>query len=369
MSFEEYLRKLSFAGWSNYVKWVNEVCAYYGMSISDLTISNIDNVITDVTEKDRLKFIRGKHGNSHGSAIKKYKEYLLLFSTVNPTLATKGSCQRTFATSYKTPPMGFDGNCYYVSYAEDVEENERIPGLCEYLESEYKGILGFIGKELGKKLGEHSRIPVILKKELPVDTYYNDDDAIARMIKTKIANGNNITVAEIKDILNKREITNRVSGEYFGYQNKEPYIVIYYRNFNTTDLDEYMARIAQTLAHEYMHHIHNLICRQNFFSQDLHTKDIKEGIADFFAVMYSIYSHRNDKKLDAAEDRYKSWLNNFGSNWPYANALYFLRIEDNFISFNKDYQYYVDNGCIDKFGAVLDATIRTMSEAYSIMIG
>lgn len=268
------------------------------------------------------------------------------------------------------PQTGADDNGYYIRYAEDIEDNEKIPGLCRYLEGEYEMILAFVRKLIGDRVCDYNRIPVVLSKELPTEQYLLSSEEKAKMIDFKYRNGYKPSIKESEKIIDKDSITFPVFGRYFGFgadRNNDPYIVLYYKNFGTDDLELYKAKIAQTLAHEYMHHIHNLIAKDTFNGKGKYTEAVEEAVADFFGVLYSIWSHKNDKKIEVALDRYNTWVDYFGSNWPYANALWFLFDGDNLLDFSDQFDYYVNNCATSKFTEVVFESKNDMKKAYSVL--
>ena len=308
-------------------------------------------------------------------------------------------------------PHGADdeiGN--YVKYADNVQDSEMVPGLIEYLEIEYEKILGFayelINREKLLAIPELQRIPVVLSKKIPNDECYCiGDNTLARKVKKQIDRDGQeqITVSEkqIKDIiqiidqfgwLNRFEFTDKVIGMYFHtgaplefddyckYQFEEdegPYIEIYYKNISCESFDDYKAKLAQCLAHEFFHFIHDWLATGTFNngSKEWANKAVKESLADFFSVMYLLYSYKHyvgdspsllALRQKKAEDSYNAWENRFDTSWPYAQALWYYHI-NNWLDFDPDFDNYLTNGSIDKFKDVLIESQNSMYNAYRIL--
>ena len=211
---------------------------------------------------------------------------------------------------------------------------------------------------------------MVLSKELPIEKYSISTEEKAKMLEFKVGRFGQLYAKGYLEILDRDSITSPVLGRYFGIKadgDNDPYIVLLYKNFGTNDLELYKAKIAQTLAHEYMHHIHNLIAKDTFNGKGKYTEAVKEAVADFFGVLYSIWSHKNDKKIEVALDRYNTWVDYFGSNWPYANALWFLFYGDNLLDFSDQFDYYVNNCATSKFTEVVFESKNDMKKAYSVL--
>ena len=338
---------------------------------------------------------------------------LLTSGTVSPTSPPSGKTSQLTSPSKKSTavsvpvvqkgvPRGADdvrGN--YIRYADNVRDSEMVPGLLQYLEGEYERIWGF-AYELGNRekipyIHELERIPVVLSKKIPADKCYQIDyNALARMVKNQIdktgKQKNPISENQIKDILqiidrfgwlNRIEFTDKVIGRYFhsgapsGFKRRyrfedgaEPYIEIYFNNISCDSFDDYRAKVAQCLAHEFFHHIHDRVATVTFQngSPKWESKAVKESLADFFSVMYLLFSYKfQAHKIRTAEDRYKAWYNRFNTNWPYACALWYYFVRENWDNFNQDFDYYLTNGSLDKFLEVLQESQNSMAAAYDIL--
>lgn len=362
MSFEEFIIKsgLKEGSAKKYKNLLDNVCADMNITLKTISLNNIDGIINNV--KNDMSYVRKAHGNSYVAALRKYKGYLLC---INNKTGLSGTPDKP-----KLPQTGMDDNGYHIRYAEDVKDNEKIPDLCHYLEGEYEMILVFMRQLFGDRICEYNRIPVVLSKELPTEKYSISSEEKAKMLEFKVGRFGQLYAKGYLEILDKDSITFPVLGRYFGLKadgNNDPYIVLYYKNFGTCDLELYKAKIAQTLAHEYMHYIHNLIAKDTFNGKGKHTEAVKEAVADFYGVLYSVWSHKNDKKIEAALDRFNTWVDYFGSNWPYVNALWFLFDGDNLLDFSDQFDYYVNNCATSKFTEVVFESKNDMKTAYSVL--
>lgn len=362
MSFEEFIIKSSLKEGSakKYKNLLDNVCADMNIKLKTISLNNIDGIINNV--KNDISYVRKAHGNSYVAALRKYKGYLLCIN--NKTELSD------IPDKPKLPQTGMDENGYFIRYADDVEDMEKVPGLCYYLEGEYEMILVFARKLFGDRVCDYNRIPVVLSKELPTEQYRLSSEEKAKMIDFKYRNGHKPSIKESEKIIDKDSITFPVLGRYFGLKadgNNDPYIVLYYKNFGTCDLELYKAKIDQTLAHEYMHYTHNLIAKDTFNGKGKHTEAVKEAVADFFGVLYSVWSHKNDKKIEAALDRFNTWVDYFGSNWPYSNALWFLLDGDDLFAFSDQFDYYVNNDATRKFIKVVFESKNDKKTAYSVL--
>ena len=211
-----------------------------------------------------------------------------------------------------------DSKFYHVTRSKDVLLTSEVKFVCETLEQEYAHIVRF-AEELFNKAG-FGFIPIVVSNEMP-------------------------------------EEGEKILGRFFG--SVKPYIEIYYRNFDSYDA----AVIKNCLAHEYLHYLHFIYAGMEY---DNAKKELKEGMADFFAFIYSInLNGKDDFKI--AKNRYNRWKRDFASYWPYASALYFLQICGNEMKYSTKYDNYVKYGCIGKFLQVFLSTEHPY-DAYLAML-
>ena len=271
----------------------------------------IDDIIVDYKKIFAVKDALLAHGYPV-SYMSGFNEYLkFAFSTSN--LGAKS------LTPFRSLSL------YCVSCAENVSLTTDVALVCETLEQEYASIVCFAEK-LFPQL-ELKYIPIIISNEAPM---HDGPDGGEKIL-----------------------------GAFFA--SEKPYIEIYYQNADYHDA----ASFRKCLAHEYMHYMHHVNAGKKY---DVAKEELKEALADFFGVLYSIYRGQTDD-LNVAKARYNSWKKNFGTYWPYANALYFYKVHGKEMKFSSDYKQYYDYGCIGKFIQIFGSTIypddayKTMTEA------
>lgn len=266
-----------------------------------------------------------------------------------------------------TPPVeGSDHPSMLIRYANNVQAEIQVPGLCQYLEGEYECIVGFARHLLSNHRDalEFEQIPVILKKERESRVYENSDEYVKEKINQLIAQGVSVTTEDVSRIL---RTNSRLLGKFV--EKPEPHIEIYYRQFKAPSFEEYAACVAQTLAHEYAHFLEYSYCRRqgvNPFTDER----VSEALADFFGFLFSLNCHKlyaAPEYLQAAEKKYVAWQKHIGSSWPYANALHFCRVGGKELKFVPDYDAYSGHGCDVKFVQVFFKTHRP-KDAYEAMI-
>ena len=233
---------------------------------------------------------------------------------------------------YELPRTGYDPDGGYINYDHlRVNEEMMVPGLTCALEGEYEAIYALARDLFCPPDVKFERIPVILS---PI-CYYADYEK-----------GN---AQEIKRVLDNDRFIDRLLGRFFG--SEEPYIEIYYRNISSSNFDEYVKKLAQCLAHEYMHYVQYKYCE---FLNVKKKSDpvILESMADFFSVLYSV--KRIDKVRERiAKARYDLWQDRFISLWPYAQALRIYTVGGNTMQFSIQFKDYKDHGSIEKVSKIL----------------
>lgn len=257
------------------------------------------------------------------------------------------------------PSMGPDKENELVRYERDVAEWEQIPELCARLREEYELIIDFWREKLGKyiscQLGE---IPIRLSKKMLQKTYTNSDEYIAKKIDEAQRREERLLSSEklTEIIRNARSFTHRIAGHFVQEYHFEsgrigPCIVLYYLVPNAADPDEYFAKMAQTLAHEYLHYT-EFMCHEDLAFKN---KYVSEAMADYFGVLYSF--ERGDILLACA--RCELWRDRFGSNWPYAHARYFY--------FVRGREVFKRDGVPEKLPEVFSA-LPNVKRAYHILV-
>ena len=301
--FKLYLKNNSLPEkYFGYCEKIEEV--FGGMDIDNIILSYkyISNV------RNKLHTITASSG-SISNYITALNHYLNFAFSATKLTAT------TCATSHSL-------SRYHVSRAEDVPLTTDVAFICETLEQEYDGVVRFAEKLLPQ--AEFKYIPIIISNQEPM---HDSPDGGEKIL-----------------------------GAFFA--SEKPHIEIYYRNADPHDA----AAFRKCLAHEYMHYMHYVYADKEY---DNAKKELKEALSDFFGVLYSIHRRQKDD-LRVAKARYNSWKRNFGTYWPYANALYFYQVHGKEMKFSSDYKQYEDYGCIGKFIQVFGSTLHP-DDAYKTM--
>ena len=257
----------------------------------------------------------------------------------------------TMKKPYTPPRQGEDEETEHVKYEINVLQEEQVPELCSFLESEYERIIHFAKKVFNEwpQIIDMTRIPVVLKKECPAYIYLHNDEYVTKKINELIECGKKISVEDTKSLLRHED---RICGMF--KEVPDVHIEIFYRQIDASCWGQYIAELAQILAHEYAHYLEYAYC-------NLHGKmpfmddNVSEAIADFFGVLYSLY--RSGKfDFEAANCRYNSWKKYEGSGWPYACALYFLKrpYKPELTDYSDSEMKVSKNKLKDVFDAVLD---------------
>lgn len=301
--FEIYLKNNRLP--EKYFGYCTTIETAFGGKDIDAIISSHKN-ITNV--RNKLQSITTSKGsiNCYITALNHYLKFILSYS--KPSIVSR-------AISYSSQ--------YHVARAEGVPLSADVSFICETLEQEYSRIVRFAEK-LFPQL-ELKYIPIIISNEEPMQDSPDGGD--------------------------------KLLGAFFA--SDKPYIEIYYLNGNPHNA----AAFRKCLAHEYMHYLHYVIAGNKF---DEASRKLKEGLADFFGVLYSI--QRGTKEdLKVAKARYDRWVKYFDTYWPYASALNFYKVHGKEMNFSSDYAKYKSHGCIDKFIQVFYST-KYPDDAYKAMI-
>ena len=285
--FESYLQaNHTLSTTQHYMTYCNDVEKLTGKDMDDIIVSCQEIITTKAA-------IDAKYSPSSITQILCGFNAYLQFAFSATKLTTT-----PFATSHSL-------SRYHVSRAEDVPLTTDVAFVCETLEQEYDDVVRFAEKLLPQT--EFKYIPIIISNQEPM---HDSPDGGERIL-----------------------------GAFFA--SEKPYIEIYYRNTDPHDA----AAFRKCLAHEYMHYLHFVIAGKKF---DEASRKLKEGLADFFGVIYSI--QRGTKAdLKAAKSRYDRWVKYFDTYWSYASALNFFKVHGKKMIFSSDYAKYESHGCIDKF--------------------
>lgn len=302
---------------------------------------NLDAVVSDALARTDLLAKVKTMSRSH---INTYVKSLLLYYD--------------FADNYAGKPIRWDRYSMHFYADSSVPLPDKYRDIVYELESEYESILGF-GRDLlgldsshllqNSNIRRIERIPVLFRPEIKESTYTADDDTIAELLLHLVREkGRDITKKEILQLLENRRITDTIGGEFIAGQ--EPYIIIYYNAIKGRNRTERIAKVANVLAHEYMHYMEYVYCSANGIAY-YQNQRLSEGMADFFCVLYSIRRHTAES-IQTARKRYRLWKKRFHSAWPYASALLFYRVCGRFMHFSDDYMKYVDHGSEQKLKGV-----------------
>ena len=211
-----------------------------------------------------------------------------------------------------------------VVYENSVPSHERTLGLCEFLRAEYDKIRDFARDVLQNIWQVFPPIPVYLSKEQPEEIFHHDRKNLMKKIRVICKKCDREYCAPdcpaFDRIMEEMVFTCPIRGKY--YHGKEPHIVLYFKNFpKPCDLHEpeFITAIAKTLAHEYLHYLHDCYVK-NVVKKPFDDKRLSEALADFFGVLYAL----KQKYIVVAENRYKLWQDLKETGWPYSYALKFL---------------------------------------------
>lgn len=298
------------------------------------------------------------------NALKIYIEYLdalelnFEFARVNPCV---------YAPRWE--PMS--KNFYRMS--DDMPHDDYFD-IMRQMEGEYERIFGFGRDEFFRKICKANieQIHVILSPEIKKKTYKTDDCDIAKKICELVQKKHgNIHEQDILEILRKKvNFKEKILGEFC--PEEKPYIILYYKAIGGKTKGEKIARLAQVLAHEYMHYMEYAYCSvmgTTYYQNEF----LSEAMADFFGVLYLIHSigyhsaSLRTEKIDVARSRYDEWVKREGTPWPYAEALYFYSVDGISMGFSNDYDVYNKHGSKDKLIRVFKECLDSVY-AHSILL-
>ena len=206
-------------------------------------------------------------------------------------------------------------------------DRKKTHGLCAFLENEYDKIRNFARDVLRNIWQDFPAIRVYLSKERPEEVFQHDRSLLMKKIR-KICKecDRNYCAPDcpaFNRILEELYFTQAIRGRYYG--GAEPYIVLYFKNFpepwDVSDF-KFATAIAKTLAHEYLHFLHDYYVQTvaKTTIDPFKDKILSEALADFFGVLYAL----KQGYTVTAEDRYDLWKLHEGTGWPYSYALKFF---------------------------------------------
>ena len=274
---------------------------------------------------------------------------------------------------------GYADSPYYsnIYYEEDVSTDLFIPGLVGFLREERKKIFD---SEVLNQIDEGIEntfkhkgffdIPIILSKDTPVKEYELEpedipDDPFREMNR----NDNNITPNIHRN--RRGTYTERILGTYDPIRH---IIILYYRNVECRDEEQYMATFATILSYELFQFLHHMYIEKMYFTTGKEAERVIVGTASSFSLQYADENARKYRghygnAFRKIEKYYiTKWLDLLGTNYPYAYALYLydirrlIYVHTNRISdIIRHLTFYCD---YNKFYSVIDLSRNNMIDAY-----
>lgn len=235
----------------------------------------------------------------------------------------KGEEQDPFAP----PERGNDSSEKYsqlVTYNKNVSGSEKVEDLCGRIESEYRELVYHFARDVFGDYFKQDFPPLIkvhLCKECPSEIYLNSDSYVTKKVNELIKLGKMVSSSDVSKIL---RFNMRIAGEFVA--GDDPYIKIYFNQFDAESMEEYVSMVMNVLAHEFAHYLEYEYCKR-YKVQHYQDARVSEAIADFFGSLFSCYRSgiiRSAFDLAVVEKRYNGWIERKGSGWPYEYALHFL---------------------------------------------
>lgn len=321
---------MSKMGYPDYLEWLSECSRYdramdYVLKITSsipLTLTNVDDV------------------SSYYCATKLLKQFV----------------HHIFSDGSSWPQLGKDKkNIDYIEYCNEVAIEERVPNLCVDIKNEYIRIVDFAKHIFGDLFEEdvYTFVPVKLNFDKPVQVYDLNKEYIDALSERR--KNREDTTEEENDMLKYKTITCHTLAKF--YRGVDPSIEIFYRNISADTYNDYLSRVKNCLAHEYMHYLHACYCDKIGDYSTFNFDKISEGIAEFFAMMFTLY-RGSSFDVHLAEKKYLTWTKMFDSGWPYADALYMYKVNGTENYYTEQVWDFEKNGCIDKLINVLKDSIN-----------
>ena len=330
---------------SRYAKEIEMVKSLEGYD-DKASIQNIARLVIDYSSTGIYRDINQQSHGYTSAALKWFWRYLA-FNNLCVSSPSTGATNNGVSSRYMAnwEPL-HDGKCSY-NLKFDIEvANVVTPQIVRDLEYEYSMIIDFAKvfltstspwrdkDALGTINIDESfnssiiNIPILFSPEIKTKKYeYTKKEIADRIVDLKKRMGADFNSKQVLDILNHTHFTDTIMGEFI--KSPEPYIVIYYKVIPKNNYQEFLANLATTLAHEYMHFLEHAYCLQNN-KKSYQNKKVSEALADFFSIAYILSSYQDSgisERKQVAQERYNCWVDRFGSRWPYANALYFYTIK------------------------------------------
>ena len=232
-----------------------------------------------------------------------------------------------------------------IRYKENADASIRVPGLCVDLKNEYIRIVDFAKHVFGDLIEEkeYDFIPVILNPDKPVRECPATEEYLDKLSR-RIEERQDITKEENETLRTGIIRYSLLATFHFG---ANPRIEIFYCNTEARSREDYLTILKNCLAHEYMHYLHACYCNRIRNNDTYKDDEIREGVAEFFAMLFTLYRDGASDWL-FAEKKYWSWAKMFNSGWPYACALYLYSAKGEEKLFTERIWDFKDNGCLDK---------------------
>lgn len=285
-----------------------------------------------------------------------------------------------------------DGDYYRVMYEADVDESERIPGLVSFIDHEYGQIeeyiwnLHLVDKEDENGVGRfllyfRDTCQIVLSPRKEVTRYSKPFETkdLLNLLEEESMNGKTeVSIDEVRRILNGDSIRSTRLGSFSACSNDSegPVIYIYYRVQEGDDPYSYAAGIRNTLAHEMMHLAHWCFAGELWNDDSLSSKRVKEAVADFGGMLYSLNDRYNrwgepllTESQKVARNRFDSWKKRLNDGlWPYAFAYYFTVVGAKIMRFSYDAQKYYLFGSTQKLKRIIQLSKTSYDEAFNQLL-
>ena len=350
--FKEFLIKFrkghkhSPANAERYVKICHRIEGYMGgRDMDELVVSQEEVEATEKALETKGSFTDTR------AALHAYHEFF--------SASTKGWIAVPASPTKAEPFKTYSDSTGLVVYENSVTSYDRkkTHGLCAFLENEYDKIRIFARDVLQNIWQDFPAIPVYLSKERPEEVFQHDRSLLMKKIRKICKDCDRNYCAPdcpaCNRILEEMYFTQVIGGRYYG--SVEPHIVLFFKNFpepwDVSD-SKFATAIAKTLAHEYLHFLHDYYVQTvaKTTIDPFADKRLSEALADFFGVLYAL----KQGYTVTAEDRYVLWKLREGIGWSYSYALKFF--EHPYKSNLTNYSAAEINAATQKFRDVFENT-------------
>lgn len=239
-----------------------------------------------------------------------------------------------------------------VIYDDPITPPEQVDGLSIALKNEYIRVVRLARLVFGDQFAQedYAYIPVILAKKEPEPVRYEVREAFLKKLQEK-AERQDLTEEEWR-VLKTGVIWVLPVARFFLDPAGKPRIEIYYANTCAGSFAGYLAKLKNWLAHEYMHYLHYRYCQRIRDGATWKDDGLREGMADFFAMAFTLYRD-GEADWDVAMEQYIHWCRWFDSGLPYANALCFYTVNGKEFCYAEAFEQLVEQKSIQKLSGVL----------------